>query len=244
MTDAIGDVKTEYTYEPFGGVTVTGSPDGNTLQFTGRENDSTGLYYYRARYYNPTFQRFITEDPLGFVAGDVDLYTYVGNSPPNFTDPTGLCIGPFVLSCGALIGAAITAGFIGYDVSQLVRGGRKDLTENLKNLGLDLLPGGRAVRATTAATTRAIIAIQRRLIISGHAAERMAEYGVTRAMVRAAVNRGTRYWDPENASIVYVFKGGLASGKSLAVAQDPITGTIKTVMTGKNVVRSRFQLMP
>ncbi|MCI0417646.1 MAG: RHS repeat-associated core domain-containing protein, partial [Acidobacteria bacterium] len=37
---------------------------GNSAQFTGRENDGTGLYYYRARYYHPTLQRFISEDPL------------------------------------------------------------------------------------------------------------------------------------------------------------------------------------
>jgi len=46
--------------------------DGNlagrvkTCEFTGRENDGTGLYFYRARYYNPTFQRFIAQDPIGF----------------------------------------------------------------------------------------------------------------------------------------------------------------------------------
>jgi RHS repeat-associated protein len=37
---------------------------------TGRENDGTGVYFYRARYYSATFQRFIAQDPIGF-AGTV-----------------------------------------------------------------------------------------------------------------------------------------------------------------------------
>jgi hypothetical protein len=47
------------------------------------------LYYYRARYYDATIGRFTSEDPLGLSAGDANLYRYVGNSPLNFTDPTG-----------------------------------------------------------------------------------------------------------------------------------------------------------
>lgn len=67
--------------EPFGKTAVSGAASANPLQYTGRESDGTGLYYYRARYYSPTFQRFISEDPLGFAGGDVNLYAYVGNSP-------------------------------------------------------------------------------------------------------------------------------------------------------------------
>jgi len=57
---------------------------------TGRENDGTGLYYYRARYYSPTLQRFISEDPIGFAGGDVNFYAYVGNNPIRYIDPRGL----------------------------------------------------------------------------------------------------------------------------------------------------------
>ncbi len=55
---------------------------------TGRENDSTGLYFYRARYYSPTLQRFISEDPIGFDGG-INLYTYAGNQPTGRVDPSG-----------------------------------------------------------------------------------------------------------------------------------------------------------
>jgi RHS repeat-associated protein len=83
-------VDSEYTYEPFG--RLTSAPTSNAYQYTGRENDGTGLYYYRARYYHPTLQRFISEDPLGFGGGDLNLYAYVGNSPTSYADPLGLCV--------------------------------------------------------------------------------------------------------------------------------------------------------
>ena len=62
---------------------------GNALQYTGRENDDTGLYYYRARYYDPALKRFITSDPIG-LRGGLNTYAYVLNSPLRFVDPAGL----------------------------------------------------------------------------------------------------------------------------------------------------------
>lgn len=62
---------------------------GHVVQFTGRENDGTGLYFYRGRYYKPGYGRFISEDPIGFSAGDVNLYSYVGQDPVNNRDPFG-----------------------------------------------------------------------------------------------------------------------------------------------------------
>ncbi len=59
--------------------------------FTGREfDDETGLYYYRARHYDPDPGRFLQSDPLGFAAGDVNLYSYTYNDPANWADPSGL----------------------------------------------------------------------------------------------------------------------------------------------------------
>jgi RHS repeat-associated protein len=90
LADSGGTVQTEYGYEPFGAVTVTGTSSGNELRYTGREDDATGVYYYRARYYHPQLQRFLSEDPIGFEGGDVNLYAYVGNDPIDGTDPLGL----------------------------------------------------------------------------------------------------------------------------------------------------------
>src|SRR5207247_8419518 len=58
-------------------------------QYTGRENDATGLLFYRARYYDSNAGRFTSEDPLRFGGRDSDFYSYVGQNPVNYTDPTG-----------------------------------------------------------------------------------------------------------------------------------------------------------
>ena len=92
LADASGTLQTHYTYDPFGTTTVSGATSANTQQFTDRENDGTGLYGYRARFYSPGLQRFISEDPLEFAAGDVNLYAYVGNQPTIWRDPSGLIL--------------------------------------------------------------------------------------------------------------------------------------------------------
>ncbi|MHB8404393.1 MAG: RHS repeat-associated core domain-containing protein [Gammaproteobacteria bacterium] len=58
-------------------------------QYTGRENDGTGLYYNRERYNSPTYDRFISEDRLGLLAG-VNEYAYADGDPMNLSDPLGL----------------------------------------------------------------------------------------------------------------------------------------------------------
>ena len=89
LTDVAGAVQTQYTYEPFGATTVTGPTITSRYDYTGRENDGTGLYYYRARYYSPGLQRFMSEDPLGLAAGDASFYSYAHNNPVIYTDPLG-----------------------------------------------------------------------------------------------------------------------------------------------------------
>jgi RHS repeat-associated protein len=92
LADATGTVQTQYTFDPFGATTTTGAASSNALQFTGRENDGSGLYFYRARYYQPQLQRFLSEDPLDVQGGSADLYSYVRNSPTNLVDPLGLWV--------------------------------------------------------------------------------------------------------------------------------------------------------
>jgi RHS repeat-associated protein len=88
LTDRGGNTIARYTYDPYGNTTITGSST-NPYQYTGRENDGTGLYYYRARYYSPATGRFLSEDPIGFGAG-VNFYWYARNNPIIYTDPEGL----------------------------------------------------------------------------------------------------------------------------------------------------------
>jgi len=52
--------------------------------------DTPELYYYRARYYDPTIQRFLSFDPIRLQSGDFNFYRYAGNDPVNYVDPWGL----------------------------------------------------------------------------------------------------------------------------------------------------------
>jgi RHS repeat-associated protein len=90
LTDPFGLPTTTYAYDPFGGTTQQRAASDNTFQYTGRENDGTGLQYNRNRYYHPGMGRFISPDPVGLAGGDSNLYAYVGNDPLNATDPLGL----------------------------------------------------------------------------------------------------------------------------------------------------------
>jgi RHS repeat-associated protein len=91
LVDGNGTILNHIVYDSFGKVV---SQSNATVEFrygyTGREQDNeTGLDYYRARYYDASNGRFISEDPLGFSAGDSNLTRYVGNSPTNWVDPSG-----------------------------------------------------------------------------------------------------------------------------------------------------------
>jgi RHS repeat-associated protein len=88
LANTAGDPTTIYTYEAYGRTVVDGAAE-NPIQFTGRENDSSGLYYYRERYYAPALARFIAQDAIGIQSG-VNRYAYVGGSPLNYVDPLGL----------------------------------------------------------------------------------------------------------------------------------------------------------
>jgi RHS repeat-associated protein len=92
LVDSNGAKVEEYIYDAYGKVTSKNSTatTHNPYGYTGRIMDDDDLYYYRARYYDPTTQRFLSEDPIGLDAGDMNFYRYVGNSPVNLVDPQGL----------------------------------------------------------------------------------------------------------------------------------------------------------
>lgn len=92
IVDAGGQLVAHIDYDAFGAIqNHSNLAIGDRFAFTGREVDNAvGLYYYRARHYDPQLGRFLSQDPLGFAANDTNLYRYVNNSPTNLTDPTGL----------------------------------------------------------------------------------------------------------------------------------------------------------
>lgn len=92
LTDPTGAIKQKYSYDPYGNVTPSDTTTGftNPYQYTGREADTAGLYYYRARYYSPMLGGFISEDPIGFAGGQASFYAYVSGDPIAFIDRFGL----------------------------------------------------------------------------------------------------------------------------------------------------------
>lgn len=91
IIDATGTIIAHADYGAFGN--MTGTTNGaafDLFTYTGRESiEGVDLMYYRARIYDPVGGQFLSQDPLGFDAGDENLYRYVFNSPQNATDPTG-----------------------------------------------------------------------------------------------------------------------------------------------------------
>jgi RHS repeat-associated protein len=64
LADHTGAIQQTYEYSPFGRDRASTGSTPNRLKYTGREQDPSGLYYYRARYYDPETRRFLSEDPL------------------------------------------------------------------------------------------------------------------------------------------------------------------------------------
>ena len=84
-----------YDYDEYGNLTGSSGNFKNEVTYTGYVADNaTGLYYANARYYNPATGRFLTQDAYTGNAGEPwtqNLYSYCGNNPINFIDPTGHC---------------------------------------------------------------------------------------------------------------------------------------------------------
>jgi RHS repeat-associated protein len=81
LSNGTGALANTYSYDSYGRLTASSGTLANPFQYAGREFDQeTTIYFDRARYYDQSLGRFISEDPIGFVGGQ-DFYVYVANSP-------------------------------------------------------------------------------------------------------------------------------------------------------------------
>jgi RHS repeat-associated protein len=188
LIDGSGAIQTQYTYEPFGATTTSGAASANPAQFTGRENDGTGLYFYRARYYDPRRQRFTSEDSLGFAGGDVNLHAYVGNNPTGYRDPSGHFVPLIVLPLAGCLGGAVGAA-LGNEMT-----GRKTSWKDLAGgcaagavfglFGWAFGPSIAPAAFAPAASENAVIAgIEAGLSISAKIARQMSSRGWTKEQI-------------------------------------------------------------
>jgi RHS repeat-associated protein len=115
ISDAVGNPVVRRGYGVYGetdpaqmvGTTSAGTSP-HPFGYTGRRWDpDLGLYYFRARWYDPTLGTFLQTDPIGSL-DYVNLYSYVGLEPGNATDPTGMC-GPCVFIVPAVAPEAVPA---------------------------------------------------------------------------------------------------------------------------------------
>jgi len=93
LTDAGATQTDQYTYSAFGKITSQSGATDNTFTWIGElgyYQNPDGSFTLRRRDYTTQEARFRSEDPLGINGGDTNLYSYVGNSPTNMVDPSGL----------------------------------------------------------------------------------------------------------------------------------------------------------
>ena len=184
LVNTSGSVVERDTYSPFGVVTfrdASGASIGASAKdwlflHQGGQTDSIGNYDFRNRVYSPTLGRWLTNDPLGFAAGDVNTYRTEINSPVNHVDPEGLILP--LIGWGIAAYAIGEGGVWGYglrlehdpkmrsdELDEKLRQihlanpksrttGRAPGTDNpngssVRNLGDELIPGNEAYRQST-----------------------------------------------------------------------------------------------
>jgi len=100
-------------YNPYGSLLEqSGTAATGNKGFTGAPTDADGLVYLNARFYNPNYGTFLNLDPFAGLAqrsASQNGYSYAEGNPVNHTDPSGQCIGLFIIACAAVAGAAIGA---------------------------------------------------------------------------------------------------------------------------------------
>jgi len=93
LTDSTGTVADSYAYDPYGQTTSSTGTTPNVWGYAQGEQTPAGTYHFGQRYYDPTTGRWTQQDPLNQITdpSQADRYSYAGNDPVDFGDPSGLC---------------------------------------------------------------------------------------------------------------------------------------------------------
>jgi RHS repeat-associated protein len=190
ITDSTGALVLRNNYAPYGEDAASEGKTAVRYKFTDKEKDSTGLYYFGARFYDPEVGRFISVDPA---CQGLNWYSYCGNNPVNRIDPDGKWFGAddvftgpvdeIVVIGGLAVAAACgskwaadTLDNMGKVFNQIVSNSKKSDTGAGYKVG-DRTPGGR--------------------VITDHAAGRMNERGFSDKVVDRIIDNNRRTRDKE-----------------------------------------------
>lgn len=111
-----GDVANKYRYDSYGKISIDQEDVPQPFTYTGRELDAeSGMYYYRARYYDPQAGRFISEDSVELARSDRNLYRFVLNDPINFIDPDGKNAAAAGVALGVLTAGSVVAAVLWFE---------------------------------------------------------------------------------------------------------------------------------
>jgi RHS repeat-associated protein len=114
LTAGNGEVTLTKSYAPYGEMLSSNGSGTSPFAYTGEQQDASGLTYLRARYYNPVNGRFMSRDTFpGNVTypSSLNRYSYAGDNPVRYTDPSGQCFDPFTaIICIGVAGALIAGG--------------------------------------------------------------------------------------------------------------------------------------
>jgi RHS repeat-associated protein len=150
LIDNSGTIVERYVYDPFGQVTIldagwTERSSGSQFAWLylhqgGRYDSASGLYHFRHRDYSPTLGRWTTLDPLGYAAGDVNLYRALANALVNRLDPLGLADWEFKWEWHHMFPQEFRNEVPNFDFDapengRMIRGGPHRGTDSLHNSG-------------------------------------------------------------------------------------------------------------
>jgi RHS repeat-associated protein len=147
---ASGAKQSELRYKSWGELRYASQPTTTGLRFTGQRMEGIGLYFYGARWYDPSLGRWAQPDtivPLNQGVQAWDRYAYANNNPVRYNDPTGHCIGPLVVVCVALIEAspiiieAATYAITAYVIADLMASNPPTINGTQVNIGIIVPPG-------------------------------------------------------------------------------------------------------
>jgi len=240
------------------------------FKFTEKERDvESGYDYFGARYYDARIAIWTSIDPLMEKHYDYSPYNYVLRNPLRLVDPDGQQVEIIQNALNiynwyrndriqsayynslSLVGKEqytrdqpgynsgrveatgdelLLVPFIAKGITTISKVGKTSLSLESANIVTEGISLG--VETRTLSSTK--------LNLGTHVQERMVERSITEDMIKIALRKGERFWDPKNKSVNFILEKGFASSKSLLVGQNPITGKITTVYPGMDLIKKRF----